>query len=253
MSSDLSERARLEVERSASEARKIVLQPVEVDRYLNPPANTPFPLEYAFHLLGDVRGKCVLDLGCGSGETLIPLVHRGANATGMDLSPDLITITKRRLSETGVEARAEVGSAYETGFADGSFDVVFCMSLIHHLDIPIVREEMRRILKPGGYIVLKEPIRFSKGYDFLRSVFPSHEDISDFEHPLTREEFSEIQEGFQVDGVRFFRLPFVPLVQRTMPSILRSSYFVSAWVLNCLPRASRYATAGAMRLTKRRF
>jgi SAM-dependent methyltransferase len=250
MSNDLSERARLEVERSASEARKIVLQPVEVDRYLNPPPDTPFPLEYAFYLLGDVRGKRVLDIGCGSGETLIPLARRGADATGADISPDLITIANRRLKEAGVEARAEVGSAYETGYPDQSFDVVFCMSLIHHLDIAMVRDEMRRVLRPGGYIVLKEPIRFSKGYDFLRSLFPSHEDISEFEHPLTREEFTEVQEGFRVDGLRFFRLPFVPLAQRAMPSARRSAYFVSAWILHHMPAASRYATAGAMRLTK---
>jgi hypothetical protein len=53
----LLDRDRAEVERSASEARRIVLGQSDIDRYLNPPANTPFGLEYAFHLLGDVRGK----------------------------------------------------------------------------------------------------------------------------------------------------------------------------------------------------
>jgi methylase of polypeptide subunit release factors len=76
-----------ELARSASEASKIVVRPVRSERYLNPRADTPFPLEYAFHLLGDVKDKLVLDLGCGSGEEVIPLLRRGARVIGIDLSP----------------------------------------------------------------------------------------------------------------------------------------------------------------------
>ena len=66
-----------ELARSASEASKIVVRPVRAERYLNPKADTAFPLEYAFHLLGNVKEKLVLGLGCGSGEEVIPLLRRG--------------------------------------------------------------------------------------------------------------------------------------------------------------------------------
>lgn len=250
MSTPLSTRDRLEVERSASEASKIVIKPVEVDRYLNPPANTAFPLEYAFHLLGDVRGKTVLDLGCGSGETLIPLVRRGAHVIGLDISPDLIEIARKRLEKAGLEATVRVGSAYETELPDASVDVLFCMSLIHHLDIARVREEMRRVLRPSGFVVLKEPVRFSKGYGFLRSLLPSHQDVSEYEHPLTRDEFRTIQEGFEVDGLRYFRLPFVPLVRRVLPGGQRKAYRLSDWMIRAFPKTTGYATTAAMRLRK---
>ena len=62
---ELTERDIAEMKRSASEASKVTLKrfnPAQVNRYLDPPANTVHPLEYAFHLLGDVRGKTVLDL-----------------------------------------------------------------------------------------------------------------------------------------------------------------------------------------------
>ncbi len=150
MTPEFSTRDQSEIERSASEASKIVVKPVDVDRYLNPQANTPFALEYAFYLLGNVQGKVVLDLGCGSGETLIPLIRRGASLIGIDLSPDLIAIARRRLSDERLSATTYVGSAYETNLSNNSVDVIFCMSLIHHLDIATVREEMRRILRPGG-------------------------------------------------------------------------------------------------------
>src|SRR6266852_3091398 len=92
---NISERDRAEIERSAAEAAKIALVPVEVDRYLNPPANTPYGLEYAFFLLGDVEGKTVLDLGCGTGENLIPLVKRGARVIAMDISSELAALAWR--------------------------------------------------------------------------------------------------------------------------------------------------------------
>jgi len=49
-SPQLTERDRAEIRRSAQEARKIVLKPADVERYLNPPADTAYALEYAFHL-----------------------------------------------------------------------------------------------------------------------------------------------------------------------------------------------------------
>src|SRR5437899_870917 len=183
----LSERNQAEIERSAAEARKVVLKPLEqaqIDRYLNPPADTPYPLEYAFHLLGDVRGKTVLDLGCGKGENIIPLLERGARVIGIDISPDLVAIAQERLSDANLEASLTVGSAYETGLPDESVDVIFCIALIHHLDIKLVRDEMWRVLRKGGVIILKEPVRFSKGYAGVRSLLPAREDISEFEHPL---------------------------------------------------------------------
>lgn len=251
MGMDLSEREQLEVGRSASEASKIVVKPVQVDRYLNPPPKTPFPLEYVFHLLGEVRGKTVLDLGCGSGENIIPLVHRGAHVIGIDISPDLISMAQQRLDNAGLNAIVRVGSAYKTELADESVDIVLSVSLIHHLDIAPAREEMRRVLRPGGFIVLKEPVRFSQGYGRLRSILSSHEDISEYEHPLTREELRAFQQGFAVTGLRYFRLPFIPLVQRVVPALQRPFWYASDRILIVLPSLERYATSVALRLQKR--
>jgi ubiquinone/menaquinone biosynthesis C-methylase UbiE len=253
MDAHLSERDLAEVERSAEEARKIVLNPqdpAQIERYLDPPESSPFPLEYAFYLLGDVRGKTVLDLGCGSGDSVIPLLRRGANVIAMDISPELVDLARRRLDSTGLKATLQVGSAYETGLRDGSVDVIFCMSLIHHLDIPKVRNEMLRVLAPAGYIVLKEPIRFSKSYTAVRSLLPAHDDISDFEHPLTREELATMTEPFTVEGLRHFRLPIVPLALRLFPAGTNAAWRLSAWILQHLPVTKSYATSVAMRLRR---
>ena len=247
----LSERDQAEVERSAEEARKLVIPPLDraqVLRYLNPPADSPFPLEYAFHLLGDVRGKTVLDFGCGSGENLLPLVERGARAIGMDISPELVAVARQRLANAGMNATVEVGSAYATGLPDASADVIFSISLIHHLDIPQMLAEMFRILTKNGVVIIKEPIRFSQSYARLRKMLPAQEDISDYEHPLTREELAAVCQPFRADGLRYFRLPFVPLLMRVAPQA--ALWKTDRWVLRKFPWLERYATAVVVRLQR---
>jgi SAM-dependent methyltransferase len=247
---DLSERDRVEVERSAAEARSAVLAPVDVDRYLDPPADSPYGLEYAFSLLGNVRGKTVLDLGCGSGENLVPLAKRGACVIGIDISPDLVELARQRLIGYGLAATVRTGSAYATELPDESVDVVFSMALLHHLDLPAVRTEIQRILRPGGLFILREPIRFSSTMNLLRRLFPSPEaDISDYEHPMTRAELAIVTEGFTVVAQRNFRLPFVPLLIK-FNMLRRQVWKMDRSLLAHLPVLEHFATGKVMSLRK---
>lgn len=243
-----------EIERSALEARKIVLEPLQqqsqIDRHKAPPADTPFALEYAYHLLGDVRGKMVLDLGCGSGENVVVLVARGAQVIGMDISPDLIAIAQQRLGNANLNAAVRVGDAYNTGLDDASVDVIFCIALIHHLDIKLVRDEMRRILRESGSVILQEPIRFSEVYTRVRKMLPDRVDISEYEHPLTQHELAVMIQPFETDGTRYFRLPFVPLFSRFLPFLNVAAWKASDWIIRHFPTTKKYATCVVMRLQK---
>jgi SAM-dependent methyltransferase len=253
-SPQLADRDQAEIRRSAEEARKVALTPGDVQRYLDPPPDTPYPLEYAFRLLGNVRGKVVLDFGCGTGENIVPLSKRGAQVTGLDISAELIALAQRRLKDAAVDATLKVGSAYHTGLPDESVDVIFCIALIHHLDIPLVRDEMRRILVKGGLIILSEPIRFSAAYNCVRKLLPAkEEDISDHEHPLTHEELTTFTQNFVVEGMRYFRLPLVPLIEWAMPPRLvdwGKVFRTDRWILQNVGLSQRYATIATMRLRK---
>jgi len=159
-------------------------------------------------------------------------------------------LAQERVKGANLQATIQVGSAYETGLPDGSVDVVFCMSLIHHLEIARVRDEMRRILRQDGTIILKEPIRFSQGYAQLRNLLPSRDDISEYEHPVTRDELAVMMEPFRVEGTRYFRLPIVPVVSRIFPSGVDVARRASNWLLRRVPASSQYATGIVMRLRK---
>ena len=239
-----------EIARSASEASKIILVDVDLRRYQNPPADTCYPLEYAFYLLGDVQNKLVVDLGCGSGEETVPLRQRGARVIGIDISPDLIAIAHKRLRQYGVDADLRVASAYETHLSDESVDVVFCMSVLHHLELDRVMKEIRRILKPHGLFIVKEPIRLSWTLKQFRRLFPSREDVSEYESPLNSAQLNGMVEGFQVLASRSFRTPLVPLFTRVIkvPHLSNRIWSWDAWILRHFPALAHFATGRVMAL-----
>jgi len=239
------ERDVAEVERSRSEAGTVTIKSVDLDRYMNPPANTPYPLEYVFYLLGDIRGKSVLDLGCGTGEVVVPLARRGADVVGIDISPELIALADERVRQAGVSATLRVASAYETGLPDESFDVVCCISVLHHLELPVVREEIRRLLRKGGVFILKEPIRLSRTMGFVRGLLPSREDVSEYEHPFTSEEIAVIQQDFDILAARSFRLPFVKFATNN-----DALWRLDRWTLHSFPGLAHFATSRVVALRK---
>ncbi|MEV0248410.1 class I SAM-dependent methyltransferase [Nocardia sp. NPDC050712] len=105
------------------------------------------------NLLGDVTGRHVLDAGCGSGPTLVDLIEGGATAVGIDGSQALIDIAADRV---GGAAELHVGDlAAPLPFGDNTFDDIVCSLALHYLeDWPSPLAEMRRVLKPGGRLIL---------------------------------------------------------------------------------------------------
>lgn len=250
----------VEVERSASEAKRKDSEDLRIaediiQRYANPPAETAFPLEYAYHLLGDARGKTVLDYGCGLGDNSVLLASRGAKVVGVDISPELIDLAQKRLEQHGLGEQAEfrIGSAHELPLESESVDVVFGMAILHHLDLKISSEEVYRILKKGGRAIFLEPVRNSKFIKFVRNLIPYEQpDISPFERPLTDAELKEYAAKFTGYKSRAFSLPFVNLLEvlRMPEKTLQSAMKIDDKILKTAPSLNYYASIRVIEMTK---
>ena len=114
---------RAEIERSSVEATltpdaALRVSPDTLDRYAAPSLDTAFPLEYAYHLLGNVHGRRILDFGCGSGANSVLLANRGAHVWGVDISEDLLRLARRRMAVSGRPDGASfiAGSAHDLPF-----------------------------------------------------------------------------------------------------------------------------------------
>jgi SAM-dependent methyltransferase len=210
-----------EIQRSSAEARHTPVERLRTSewnlrRYLNPPADTPYPLEFAFHEFGDVSGKTVLDYGCGKGENSLPLAARGARVIGLDVSEDLLGLARTRLAIHGLGSGATflAGSAHDLPLPDGSVDAVMGIAILHHLDLGLASREVHRVLRPGGVAVFQEPVRNSRVLKTLRAMIPYRsEDVSDFERPLTDAELRQFSKPFRDFKARAFSLPFINLAQ----------------------------------------
>jgi len=249
----------IEVERSSSEAKRrssddLALSNDVIQRYLAPSKETFYPLEYAYHLLGDVSGKTVLDYGCGAGENSVLIASHGARVIGVDISPELLELAERRMELSGLtNFEFKVGSAHELPLEAESVDVVYGMAILHHLDLELASKEVFRVLKKGGRAIFFEPVRDSKLAWFVRKLIPYQSpDVSPYERPLTEAELRAFSREFSGFQMRAFWLPFVTLTQAIGLSDNLFHYLVKVdgKMLRWLPLLKKFATIRVFEIQK---
>ena len=99
-------------------------------------------------------GQRLLDLGTGTGTIARGFAVRGCEATGLDRSAGMVGEAERLDREAGVAVRYLVAPAEQTGLQGESFEVVTAGQCWHWFDRPRVAAEVRRLLVPGGQLVI---------------------------------------------------------------------------------------------------
>lgn len=115
--------------------------------------------EAELRLLGNVAGKRVLDLGCGTGLATVMFAKQGAHAIGLDPSPELLTNAKRSAEREGVKLELHQGDLADLAFmrAD-SVDLVFSAWAFGSVpDLNRVFRQVHRVLKEGAPLVFSIP------------------------------------------------------------------------------------------------
>ena len=99
-------------------------------------------------------GMTALDLGTGTGTVARGMARKGLEVTGLDKSSALMEQAKLLDADAGVAIRYVERTSEATGFADHSFDVVTAGQCWHWFNRDEAAKEARRILKPGGHLVI---------------------------------------------------------------------------------------------------
>jgi ubiquinone/menaquinone biosynthesis C-methylase UbiE len=105
--------------------------------------------------VGAGPGEDLLDVATGTGNVAIPAARTGASVTGLDLTPELLEVARRRAADAGVDVGFIEGDAEELPFEDDSFDrVTSCFGVIFAPRQAHAAAELTRVTRPGATIAL---------------------------------------------------------------------------------------------------
>jgi ubiquinone/menaquinone biosynthesis C-methylase UbiE len=173
------------------------------------PYNAYYERPATISMLGDVTGRQILEVGCGSGILTTWLVEHGASVTAFDVSDQMITLARNALGTKASFRVADLGRPLSFA-TDQSFDLVVASLVLHYVEDwqPVFRE-FHRVLVPDGVV-----------------VFSTHHPTMDWEHSpddyfAIKRVTERWQKGSGEFDVTFYRRPLT-----AMTNAISSSGFV---------------------------
>jgi 2-polyprenyl-3-methyl-5-hydroxy-6-metoxy-1,4-benzoquinol methylase len=201
----------LEFQRHHAEAQETIrATPANViERYRSMRYAGIIQKDFMYRQLGvgrDLAGKRLLDFGCGTGQTSTQLAALGAFVVGIDISPELIELARRRAELDGVTDHVQFQNVDLLKAPADSFDLILCSAVLHHVDSSVVLPILRSYLKPGGKIVIGEPIATSPLLRKIRNWLPVSRDASPDEKQFDAAEIAAIAGVFDRPELFYFNL-----------------------------------------------
>ncbi len=123
---------------------------------------------------GEFRpGARLLDFGCGWGEYSVIFAKIGYQVEGFDISEGNLCSARALGDRFGVTDRLNfsVMTTEHTTYPDEFFDVAVGVDILHHVEVAASVRECRRVLKPGGMAIFREPVE-NRVFDTLRNLAP---------------------------------------------------------------------------------
>jgi len=170
--------------------------------------------ELMFRFIGDVKGKKVLDFGCGTGNFSVELAKRGAKVTGVDISSELLKTAKNKARENKLRIKF-VKSEIEKFKSKEKFDIITSVAACEFIKDPKQAvEQAKKSLKSGGKIVIGTLNKWSL-YTILKK-FEGRFKSRSFFHGARFYSIWEIQKMFKI---------------REWASTLFAPHFLPGWAI----------------------
>jgi 2-polyprenyl-3-methyl-5-hydroxy-6-metoxy-1,4-benzoquinol methylase len=115
-------------------------------------------LDWAFERIGSLKGAQILDVGIGDGFSSVLMALAGARVTGIEVSTAALSRAEALARRHGVDVNLHQMPGEDLRFENEAFDGILCMSAYHHMDQERAASEFARVLRPGGRLVMVDPL-----------------------------------------------------------------------------------------------
>jgi len=199
-------------------------------------------------LLGDIKGKKILECGCGNGWVTAELAYAGGSVHAFDISSEAVKSTKDFLARKnlGKDCLIEVKSAESIDYQDNTYDIVLGFAILHHLDLDKTIPEIHRVLKPSGIAIFAEPLEGNPFLRLYRKLTPQYRTPD--EKPLVVREFaSHLQEYASFTHHEFYLTALFPLfvsnfkLFRSASKLLKSCIKFDEYLFRNFPFLKKWA------------
>ncbi len=143
---------------------------------------------------GDVKGKRILDYGCGVAEGGIFFAKRGASVVAVDVSDGMLQAAQRLAQHHGVQIETRVVQSDAIPADAGEFDLIYGNGVLHHVPLRTATPELARVLKRDGKGCFIEPLPYNPLINAYRRI--AKEVRTEDEQPLSFEHIDQLKSDF---------------------------------------------------------
>jgi ubiquinone/menaquinone biosynthesis C-methylase UbiE len=168
------------------------------------PYKFPWIMERIEREASVLKGKHLLEVGCGMGYDSLEFLRRGVRVTATDLTPNAVKLTRRHFEIEAVQAEdVRTANALNLPFEDDTFDAVWANGVLHATgDTARAIQETGRVLRPGGRAIISHFYRKPSWMYMLHRWGRENIEYKEEDPPvnefLTEEEILAMFEGFEV-------------------------------------------------------
>ncbi len=120
--------------------------------------------------MGPLKGKRILDFGCGAGEAAVYFATQGAYVYACDISAGFLQVVNALATKFGVTVQTTKCDSAKTPYEDDYFDFIYGNGILHHVELEQTSIEVERILKPGGKAFFIEPLPYNPAINVYRKM-----------------------------------------------------------------------------------
>ena len=166
-------------------------------------APTAVENQFILKRLGGLKGKKILDIGAGLGESSVYFALRGAHVTTVDISPLMVKKAVELGKKFGVELQGVISGGEDIQVLEDEFDIINLANTIHHVhDRARLFEQISRALKPGGIFFSYDPLAYNPLINIYRGIATKVRTVD--EAPLTLADIRLAKKYFRGVGHREF-------------------------------------------------